>query len=155
MFVNPPRILKISLFVSLSVCVVFIQAQRRLSAYRWPLSHALIAHAKRLAQHARESNLVLFLGAGVSMGCGLPNWDGLLNALATHVGLGPTVPDAIENVLARAKQRIAAIEGNTIEGVVGLPSVDVKVTVCMTLEIVLPQTWNNSERQSAWAILPE
>lgn len=90
------------------------QAQRRLSAYRWPLSHALMVHSKRLAQHARDGDLVLFLGAGVSMGCGLPNWDGLLNALATQVGIGPEVPAEIEDALARAKLRIAAIEGNIL-----------------------------------------
>ncbi len=88
-----------------------MQAQRRLSAYRWPLSHALMADSKRLAQHARDGDLVLFLGAGVSMGCGLPNWDGLLNALATQVGIGPAVPVEIEDALRQAQLRIAAIEG--------------------------------------------
>ena len=38
--------------------------------------------AKRLASHARAANLVLFLGAGVSMGAGLQSWQALISELA-------------------------------------------------------------------------
>ncbi len=42
---------------------------------------------KALAEHARHAELVLFLGAGVSMAAGLPSWSGLLQNLATEAGL--------------------------------------------------------------------
>lgn len=41
----------------------------------------------RLAQHARQGRLALFLGAGVSQGAGLPGWNSLLAALATRADL--------------------------------------------------------------------
>lgn len=42
---------------------------------------------QRLAEHARMGELVLFLGAGVSMAAGLPSWSGLLSGLAQDAGL--------------------------------------------------------------------
>lgn len=42
----------------------------------------LAAVARRLAEHVQGSNLVLFLGAGVSSGAGLPVWQQLLDELA-------------------------------------------------------------------------
>ncbi len=41
--------------------------------------------AASLAQFARRSELVLFIGAGVSMGAGLSSWQGLLDALLSKV----------------------------------------------------------------------
>ena len=38
-------------------------------------------HVERLASEARAGNLVLFIGAGVSMGAGLLSWDGLIEQL--------------------------------------------------------------------------
>jgi hypothetical protein len=38
--------------------------------------------AHTLARHAEHGNLVLFLGAGVGVGAGLPNWNDLLSKLA-------------------------------------------------------------------------
>lgn len=43
--------------------------------------------ANDLARHARSGKLVPFLGAGVSAGAGLPNWEGLLARLSTEAGL--------------------------------------------------------------------
>jgi hypothetical protein len=37
-----------------------------------------------IAQNARARQLVLFVGAGVSMGAGLPGWQGLLDSLASE-----------------------------------------------------------------------
>lgn len=49
----------------------------------------LLDEAKRLATAAIQSQLVLFLGAGVSAGAGLPLWSALLADIAVRVGLGP------------------------------------------------------------------
>ena len=48
-------------------------------------SRWLEATAIALADHARRSELVLFIGAGVSMGAGLRSWQGLLDALLDQV----------------------------------------------------------------------
>lgn len=46
----------------------------------------LFGHARRLAKEANHSQLVLFLGAGVSAGAGLPVWEGLLSDIARIAG---------------------------------------------------------------------
>lgn len=46
------------------------------------LSPTLMAEAKRLSDYALRDELALFLGAGVSIGAGLPSWGELLNRLA-------------------------------------------------------------------------
>ena len=38
------------------------------------LTRDLVEMAKRLAHHAASGSLVLFIGAGVSKGAGLPSW---------------------------------------------------------------------------------
>lgn len=48
---------------------------------------ALRPAQQKLAEHARRGELVLFLGAGVSMAAGLPSWAGLLAGLAREAGL--------------------------------------------------------------------
>ena len=42
----------------------------------------LVAAAERLGREARRQNVVLFMGAGVSVGAGLPAWQQLLDGLA-------------------------------------------------------------------------
>lgn len=42
----------------------------------------LHAHAERLANHAIKNHLVLFIGAGISNGAGLPLWQDLLTSVA-------------------------------------------------------------------------
>ncbi len=51
-------------------------------------------HAARLARLARADRLVLFLGAGASIGAGLPSWRELLGALADEARL--TAPEKEE-----------------------------------------------------------
>lgn len=68
------------------------QAERgRLDAHdAWPdLDDYLIAEADRLAGHASAGHLVLFLGAGIGQGAGLPLWNGLLEQLAERAGIPP------------------------------------------------------------------
>jgi SIR2-like domain len=46
----------------------------------------LVAQARDLAKHAIDSQLVLFIGAGVSVGAGIPMWRDLLcEVAATHI----------------------------------------------------------------------
>lgn len=73
-----------------------LETRRRLAhAETWPrtFSTAHRAQAERLAGHARRGNLVVFLGAGVSMGAGLPGWGDLLAALAREVGMGAAIEE--------------------------------------------------------------
>jgi len=58
------------------------------AAEHWAFAHDA-AHkrerARALAAHAVQQELVLFLGAGVSIGAGLPAWQGLLDRLAERL----------------------------------------------------------------------
>lgn len=64
------------------------QAYRRSAASAWPeLSPALRSQADRLAERAARGDLVLFLGAGVSTGAGLPQWGELIEQLAGELGI--------------------------------------------------------------------
>lgn len=54
--------------------------------------------AEHLAKLAVRGRLVLFLGAGVGVGAGLPNWDGLLGALAARAGLDASQRDQLSKL---------------------------------------------------------
>ena len=54
-----------------------------------PLEPGLLSSAHRLAALASEQKLVVFMGAGVSAGAGLPTWGTLLDGLAEDAGFGP------------------------------------------------------------------
>ncbi len=63
-------------------------ARRAAEGTRWRGLHPThIETASALAARARAGRLVLFLGAGVSMGAGLPDWKGLLAALSGRAAL--------------------------------------------------------------------
>jgi hypothetical protein len=49
----------------------------------------LVTSARPLATRSQRGDLVLFMGAGVSAGAGLPAWQALLDDVAQYVGLGP------------------------------------------------------------------
>lgn len=65
-------------------------ARRRAGAdsHLWAeLPEALRQSARGLAELSMAGRLVLFLGAGMGVGAGLPMWDELLDRLATRAGL--------------------------------------------------------------------
>jgi ADP-ribosylglycohydrolase len=63
--------------------------------------------AARLARLAREERLVVFLGAGASMGAGLPAWGELIERLARRAGLGGEL-EALSQLEPRDAGRILA-----------------------------------------------
>jgi hypothetical protein len=54
----------------------------------WP-SFPYAREVGDLARAAEDQRLVLFVGAGASIGAGLPTWSALLELLAAHAGLTP------------------------------------------------------------------
>jgi hypothetical protein len=52
--------------------------------------------ARRLAQYAMAGSLVIFLGAGASIGAGLPTWNALLSDLADAAGLSADEREALQ-----------------------------------------------------------
>lgn len=50
----------------------------------WPLREELMSKAQELADDAKQRQLVLFIGAGVSAGAGVDTWKGLLENLAVE-----------------------------------------------------------------------
>jgi len=90
-----------------------VQQQRRLLAGSgsdgdpW---HLLPDHLKRvgreLAAHSIQGRLVLFLGAGVSVGAGLPTWAELLDRLAEGASLDVIDREALKQLPAVDQARI-------------------------------------------------
>ena len=73
----------------------------------WPdLPPALAAEATRLAAHAVDERLVVFIGAGVSRASGLPNWTELLERIATEASVGPHEVAALNKLHELDRARI-------------------------------------------------
>jgi hypothetical protein len=82
------RDLDVALVTNEELTFAAAEAQRGTSREAWPeLGDALWEASRRLAASAAAGELVLFLGAGVSMGAGLPSWGGLLAGLARDAGM--------------------------------------------------------------------
>jgi hypothetical protein len=76
-------------------------------AAAWPdLGLTLHARADDLGARARRGDLVLFLGAGVSMGAGLPSWDALIADLASVADIDPAQAEALGRLPAVDRARI-------------------------------------------------
>lgn len=54
--------------------------------------------ARRLATLAATGQLALFLGAGVSVGAGLPDWGGLVDQLAADAGYDPALREELSKL---------------------------------------------------------
>lgn len=63
------------------------RARRVNDARHWSMARHDEQLAQTIADHARSGSLVLFVGAGVSRDAGLPDWRGLLRALAVESDL--------------------------------------------------------------------
>lgn len=86
-----------------------VQAARAPSAaaaFRAQLDPALIDTGDRLAALAREGQLVLFVGAGASVGSGVPDWDTLLDRLAEHAGFSDDERARLKGITALDRARL-------------------------------------------------
>ncbi|MDQ3091860.1 MAG: hypothetical protein M3R46_09410 [Actinomycetota bacterium] len=57
--------------------------------------------ARQLALRARDDRLVLFMGAGVGIGAGLPSWGDLLKLLASDVDMSEVDREQLDNLDVR------------------------------------------------------
>lgn len=64
------------------------------------------SEAQRIAALSRSGRLVVFLGAGASMGAGLPSWSDLLAGLAERAGLSDAQRDELRHLEHRDAGRI-------------------------------------------------
>ncbi len=83
------------------------------------LGEALCARADQLAGAAVQGQLVVFMGAGVSAGAGLPTWNQLLRALGAEAQLSDAEQDGLERLghLDRAQvidRRLGACVGDAV-----------------------------------------
>jgi hypothetical protein len=65
-----------------------------------------------LADHLQKGTLVLFLGAGVSVGLGLPNWVDFVNSIRTKAGLPQISPTINADQLQIAADEVRAVVQN-------------------------------------------
>lgn len=84
------------------------QVERRNSRVQWTdeLSQEHLSAGRALAAHAMSDDLVLFLGAGISMGAGLPSWQGLLANLAEKAEMSATEIRSLSRFPATDQARI-------------------------------------------------
>lgn len=64
---------------------------------RWQLTSEEFAIARELGVRARDGDLALFLGAGVSMSAGLPGWGDLLSELRVRAGIGSEALESLRD----------------------------------------------------------
>ena len=58
---------------------------------------------EQLQEAYKENNVILFVGAGVSMGLGIPSWNDLINKLALELGYEPEIYSTFGDHLALAE----------------------------------------------------
>lgn len=88
------------------------QVRRRHASWQ-----ALDANQERiaieLAERARADRLVLFLGAGVSRDAGLPDWDSLLESVATRLRLSTAEIESLSVFDARDRARLLELRAGS------------------------------------------
>ncbi|KAI9031193.1 SIR2-like domain-containing protein [Hyaloraphidium curvatum] len=85
--------------------------QKTPDAQRWDMgerSETLNAQAERLAGTAQRRDLVLFLGAGVSAGAGLPMWNALIEQLAAPLGMDASYRERLRALDVRDQALLVA-----------------------------------------------
>lgn len=71
------------------------------------------AHAVALGERIKRGNVALFLGAGVSIGAGLPSWAGLLDGLADDAPIDHATLQELDSFLDRA-ELLSAVLGDKL-----------------------------------------
>lgn len=92
------------------------QMIRREGRDAWPeLTPDLHASARELGEIAAGSRLVPFMGAGISLSAGAPDWKSLINRLAVDAGVEPEIRRELEkhDVLDQAAYVQFALERRT------------------------------------------
>lgn len=126
------------------------QVVRRNLRCEWTeLTAAHRDHAATLARHALAGDLVLFMGAGASMGAGLPSWQGLLDDLAEVAGLSADEVETMSSLPATDQARILedALGGRSelvaaIRSRLDVPNVALTHTFCARLPTETSVTLN-------------
>ena len=86
------------------------EARRRLDIPPVGLTPELVDLAVSLATEARQGRLVLFLGAGIGKGAGLPMWSDLVDQLARDAGMSDDERERLA-MLADPLDRARIVEG--------------------------------------------
>lgn len=60
------------------------------------ISKTTISHIRQIQKAIRQNKLVLFVGAGVSMSCGAPSWNELVNALKEELDIPESENDYLK-----------------------------------------------------------
>lgn len=95
----------------------FQHARRESETHVIPLDEDRLALARDLAARAREGSLALFVGAGVSMGAGLPSWDGLVREVRRGTGADDDEDLTRIPILDQAELLARRLEGRLGEAV--------------------------------------
>ena len=80
---------------------------------------SLAGEAKALARRAELGRLVVLIGAGVSVGAGVPSWNELLGELSKKAGLEENDLDSLDNLdRAQVLERLLQTQGGAADQVV-------------------------------------
>ncbi len=115
----------------------------------WPgLDERLAADAERLSHHMVGGSLVLFVGAGVSRGAGLPGWEALLETLAMDAQMDEREREALRKLHHQDRARVRKYRAT----VVVMSSSDFGVTPRphrQEIGVLVEQGAKNQSRHSA------